>query len=310
VGGGVAAWIAWAVLLGWLLLLARAPDGLGTEVYFGGALVALGLVPALVVAHIASRRTRDSVRVDVRGVFAHATLLLDFDRPLDACVVELPGETALLARQGNNWLVLFGSSITHSLGGREAWGGRWHQASVEHLRHRAIDTEPGSAWPSCFTIRGPGDASVIGDVEPSEQLRHLARRLREAAEITGGALLALPTLHPHFHAVRVTAAGKLEAFGSSIDVAAPYSLQRFWALGRENARGDTDAVLLEQDESAILLSVSVRPGGWPAPGALPSAAPEQLSPELPAEEVLSPAALAVLDGFLCRRARHTVVTAS
>jgi hypothetical protein len=299
--GGLAAWLCWAAFFAWLAVMSQAPEHAGAEVYLGGAMVALGIVPALVVTHIVSRRTRQHIEFDAHGVVAQGQLIIDFDQPLDACVLSMSNESALVIRQGCVWMILFGSDLEQSLGGVQRWGPRWHRLSRAHLLHCASELEPGSTWPLFWSVRAAEDATIVGDVEAGASLAALAERVADLAAESSGAWLVLPAAHAQFPEIRIDDTGVLRAFGERIDTHEPFVLDYVWCYGKKNPRADADAILLRQGERALCLSVTRRPGGWPALGALPSAAPELPTPELPADQVLTPVALAALDGYFMAR---------
>ncbi len=303
---GAFAWLAWTVLLAAVVVLsgtlARVDRGELTGFMLSLATLALlGFVPALVTTHLVSRRTQNHVSLERERLSADDELVLDLSRPLDACVVELEGECALLLSQNSAWVILFGRELGAALGGRDAWGSRWHRVRLDRLSHRAGELGPGRAWPAYFAVRGPGRARIVGEVAADAALEALADRCRELAQRSGGALLALPTSHPEHTALRVDSDGVLTAFGERIDTRRRFKRSYVWSFGQRNARGDADAIVLTQDDAGLCLAVCVRPGGFPSIGGFPPASPQLPTPEMPQSEVLSPVAVAALDGFLSQR---------
>ena len=298
---GAAVWVAWAVLLGALAQHPRLPEQLD-RAGLAGTLALLGFVPALFAAHRASLRTRERLGLSPAGISAAGELVIDFTRPLDACVVEVDHEQALLVRQDTTWLILYGARISDALGGPMSWGPRWHRAACERFAHRAAELQPGCIWTASWSVRGTGDATVVGCVEAGEELAALAEAIRDQAERSGSALLVVPTAHAEHPVARIDRQGVLSAFGERIDTTEPFDRTIVGALGSEPIAG-TDAIVLQQGDAGVCLSLSKRPGGWPSLGALPAAAPELPSVELDARHVLSPAALAALTA--CIEARAT-----
>lgn len=300
---GALAWFGWALLLALVVALSGTLGRVEHRELTGfvlslATLALLGFVPALVATHLVSRRTQNRVVVERGRLSAESEVVLDLARPVDACVVELDGECALLLAQKAAWVILFGRELEQALGGHEAWGPRWHRVRLDRLSHRAGELGPGRAWPACFNVLGPGRARIVGEVEAGPALESLADRSREVAERSGGALLALPTAHPEHNSLRVDESGVLTAFGERIDTRQSFDRSYVWSFGKKNARGDADAIVLRQGEAGLCLSVSARPGGFPSIGGFPPAAPELPTPEMAREEVLSPVAVGALDGFL------------
>jgi len=303
---GAFAWLAWALLLALVVALsgtlARVDHGELTGFVLSLATLALlGFVPALVATHLVSRRTQNRVLVERGRLSAGGEIVVDLAERLDACVVELEGECALLLAQKSAWVILFGRDLGAALGGPDAWGPRWHRVRLDRLSHRAGELGPGRAWPAYFSVRGPGRARIVGEVEAGPALESLADRARELAQRSGGALLALPTAHPEHSALRVDSDGVLNAFGERIDTRRSFERSYVWSFGKKNARGDADAIVLQQDDAGLCLSVSARPGGFPSIGGFPPAAPELPTPEMPREQVLSPVAVGALDGLLAEQ---------
>ncbi len=305
--GGLA-WLGWTVLLAAVVIasgsLARVDHEELTGVVLSLATLALlGFLPALVATHLVSKRTQNHVVVERGRLSADGEVIVDLAEPLDACVVELHTECTLLLAQKSAWVILFGRDLARALGGPEAWGLRWHRVRLDRLAHRAGELGPGRAWPAYFSVRGPGRARIIGEVEATPALEALADRARELAQRSSSALLALPTAHPEHTTLRIDSEGVLTAFGERIDTRQRFDQSYVWSFGKKNARGDADAIVLRQGDAGLCLSMSVRPGGFPSIGGFPPAAPELPTPEMPREEVLSPVAVAALDGFLAGTSR-------
>lgn len=304
---GAFAWLGWTALLAAVVAasgsLQRVDHGELTGFMLSLATLALlGFVPALVATHLVSKRTQNHVVLERERLSADGEVIVDLTRALDACVVQLEGECALLIAQNSAWVILFGRDLSPTLGGPGAWGPRWHRVRLDRLSHRAGELSPGRAWPAYFSVRGPGQARVIGEVEANGALESLADRARELAQRSGGALLALPTAHPDHSVLRVDESGVLLAFGERIDTCRSFDRSYVWSFGKKNARGDADAIVLTQDDAGLCLSVCIRPGGFPSVGGFPPASPELPTPEMPRSEVLSPVAVGTLDGFLDQRA--------
>jgi hypothetical protein len=137
-------------------------------------------------------------------------------------------------------------------------------------------------------------------VEASDELTSLAKTITRLTRARSSARLVLPTQAGSHQPVRVNANGVLSAFGETIDTAEPFDLSYVWAFGSKSARRHLDALVVSQSDSAVALSLNQRPGGSPAAGALPSATPEMPNVELSPNEILSPACLGALVGFLER----------
>jgi hypothetical protein len=243
-------------------------------------------------------RARDFAQIGELSIGSHAILadglrLLDLESELDACVLDTDMEQALVIAQGATWVVLYGHALAGALGAA-VWGGRWHQLRFDRARHIASALAPNASFPPRWSVRGDGRSDVRGFVEPCIALTMLADVVRERVEHCAGALLAVPKL-------RVDVQGTLTAFGIEIDTRADFTKRYVWALGKRNARGDADALILEQDGEALCISTSARPGGWPSIGALPAAAPDFPTPELPVDELVAPATFAAVDGWLAAR---------
>ncbi len=294
----VLTWAAWAglAIAGSLFL------DPGARLVGAAALALVGFLPALAAANIASRREGHRLRLDRTGVFHDGAdePLLDLEKSVGTCVFSLGDEQALLIAQGATRLILFGQGIAEDLGGRSAWGVRWHDVSVRHLGHREDELGPGTTW-SAFWSVGASGATIIGGVSSCGSLRLLAERARDLAERHESAVLVLPTAHAEHPLITIDRDGRLRAFGESIDLRAPIQRTYVWALGKKNPRGDADAVILQQgDSDALRLSVSPHPGRGPSLSGFPGASIDLPSPEVPREELLSPAAFGALDGYLDR----------
>jgi hypothetical protein len=225
---------------------------------------------------------------------------LDFEAPLDACVLRDTRVHALVLAQGPSWLVLYGPGLDAALPA-SAWRMRFHRLKADRARRFSHGVAPDLSWPPRWTVGGHAHAIVRGYVAPGPALMRLADLARERVEECDGALLCLPTAHDEHAALRIDSEGTLHAFGVSIDTRRRFAQRYVWALGQRNANGDADAIVLEQDGEALCLSMNERPGGWPSVGALPAAAPELPTPALPLDELVTPAAFAALDGWLARR---------
>lgn len=168
---GYVSWGIWSAVVIALICESGVLDSPlpGTRLLLGAgmpALLALGALPAMILAHAVSLRARDRLVVDSEGLSAAGAHVIRWAEPLGAQVLQGRDACALVIRQAHARVVLFGSGIEGCLGDCRSWGGRWQC------------TEPGSAarasWSGAYVVRGTGDAIISGQVEPSEPLSALA----------------------------------------------------------------------------------------------------------------------------------------
>lgn len=297
---GLGAWLTWVIVLGTLAYGFAQRDDPWAWNSLGGALALLGLVPAFLVTHLVSRHTRQRLLWSQRGIVADDETIIDFARGIDACVIAHGAESALVVVQQENHVILFGRDISKELGGPEAWSDRWHAISLDHASARASALgRDGHLWASYWTVHGPTDALVAGEVGSTSSLRALAERVVEAGAC--GGQLCLP-LRPHTKSVvRVSAAGVLSAFGERIDTGREFLKSYIWALGKENTQKDADALLVRQESQALCLSMVQHPGGWPRVGSVLPVAPEFPSPELPVDQTVDPVVFGSVDTLLSQK---------
>lgn len=294
---GLGAWAAW--------LSSLAVAGLTTRPGLFFALSAVGFLPAMIAANVVGQSTRRRLLIDDQGVTADGQRVIDLGQPLDACVVETGEECALLVHQAGSWLLLWGRGLAATLGGEKAWGERWHTTRVVHAQHRAMDLEPGACWPQAWPETDSGPAILSGEVTASDDLRRFAARLRELSH-ESGALLAVPTGDSRHPAITLGLDGRLRGFGAEIDTSRVFRRTYIWADSVRGARGDADALIVQQGEHALRLTMSAEPGaGATAGGGFVPPVPSLPTPTAPQREVLLPAAFGALDGALRKRELET-----